>query len=103
MSAILILKPDTLYAEILRQRLLTVYPGARIESVGTVGAAQERLQAARYDLLVTGVGPQLGGDVLDLLSACQGTASRVRRSLVIASPNDYRELSTLRLLGERRP
>ena len=99
MSAILILKPDTLYAAILRQHLLAVYPVARIEAVATVAAAQEKLATARYDLLVTGVGPQLGGDVLDLLSACQGPASRVRRTLVIASPSDYRELSTLRLLG----
>lgn len=99
MSAILILKPDTLYAAILRQHLLAVYPAARIEAVASVAAAQEKLATARFDLLVTGVGPQLGGDVLDLLSACQGPASRVRRTLVIASPSDYRELSTLRLLG----
>src|SRR5438034_994872 len=67
-QSVLILKADKLYAESLRQLTRAVLPHAEIRIALSVANAARLLAEELVDLLVTGVGSSLGGDVLELLS-----------------------------------
>lgn len=95
---VVILKPDRVYAECVRQMALRVFPAARIETTTTVEAASALLPARAVDLFITGIGIAMEGDVLELLSRYLQRPYSGRRVLVVSAQRDYRELAALRLL-----
>ena len=96
---ILILRADRLYAELLRQYALHVYPNARIKMASSIDAAETLLAAGDISLIVTGIGPSLRGDVLDLLQRCATRPGHGPRVLVVTAGCEYRVLSALRTLS----
>lgn len=96
--AVLILKADRLYADALRHLALRAFPQARIRLADSVAGASTALAAEAVELLVTGVGPSLGGDVLDFLADCAGKIARARRVLVVTTHHEPRVLTALRSL-----
>ena len=96
--SVLILKADKLYAESLRKLIRTVLPQASIQTASTVASAAAVLTAKRIDLLITGVGASLDGDVFDILPTGSESPSRVERVLVITTNHEHRQLTALRHL-----
>ena len=97
-AAVLVLKSDRLYAEVVRQFTLRVFPGARVRLAASVDAAAEALAREPVDLLITGVGPNLEGDALELLAPDSVHRTRFSRVLVVTGHRDYRLLIALREL-----
>ena len=98
LRCILILKADRIYAEALRQYTLHVFPAARVLVAWSVESARTLLTTEPVDLLVTGVGPSLESDVLDLI-AQQTKRETPRRVLVVTVRREYRVLAALRGLA----
>src|SRR4051812_30568420 len=98
-QCVVILKSDRLHAELLREHSLRVFPRANITLVGSVEAAAVALTTEPVDLLVTGLGASVEGDVLDLLARCVNHPARARRVLVVTSRREYRVLAALRTLS----
>jgi two-component system capsular synthesis response regulator RcsB len=96
---VLILKADRLYADYLRESVGRTFPQARIVVTSTVTAAAVALALERVDLLVTGVGAALEGDVLDLLARRAGEPTAERRTLVVTGRHEYRVTSVLHALA----
>jgi DNA-binding NarL/FixJ family response regulator len=96
---ILILKADRLYAEALRQHVQQVFPAAQVAVAFSVAEARQKLSAKRHDFFVTGVGPSLESDVLDLLSILNQGAVRGPKVLVVTVRLEYRVLAALRSLS----
>lgn len=97
-QTVLILKADRIYAEALRQHVLSVFPEARVLTALTLDAARRILNSETIDLFITGVGTSLGCDVIDLLAHLT-TPSRSIRILVVTVRLEYRVLAALRTLA----
>jgi DNA-binding NarL/FixJ family response regulator len=97
-SAVLIVKPDRLYAEALRELTLRAFPAADVRLASTLEHARAALRTAAVDVLVTGVGASLGGDVIDFLARCAGQSDWARRVLVVTTHQELRILVALRTL-----
>jgi DNA-binding NarL/FixJ family response regulator len=95
---ILILKPDRIYAEALRQMAHKVCPSAAITLETSIERARATLAAEPVDLLLTGIGASLGGDAIDFVSGCAGRHDRARHVLVITTHHELRLLAALRAL-----
>ena len=95
----LILKADKLYAEMLRQYVLRVSPGALVYSVATVVEAQRSLDETHTELFITGIGSSLEGDVLDILIRRSARLPSSCRVLVVTGCREFRMLSALRTLS----
>ncbi len=95
----LILEADKLYAEMLRQYVLRVSPGAQVYSVATVVEAQRSLDETHTELFITGIGSSLEGDVLDILIPRAAHLPSSCRVLVVTGCREYRMLSALRTLS----
>jgi DNA-binding NarL/FixJ family response regulator len=98
-QCLVILKADRLHAELLRDHSVRVFPHANISIVGSVEAAAIALTTEAVDLLVTGLGASVEGDVLDLLARCANHPSRPRRVLVVTGCREHRYLAALRTLA----
>lgn len=98
-EVVVILRADRLYAEVLRQFALQVFPGTRVIITRTVEAAAVALATEPADLFVTGVGASVEGDVLDLLLHRARQKSHRVRVLVTTAGCEYRILRALRTLG----
>jgi DNA-binding NarL/FixJ family response regulator len=98
-STVLILRSDRLYAELLRQAVLQVFPRAQVRITANVDAAHAVLGAERIDLLITGVGASGEGDVLDLLLRRTAQSFPAPRVLVATASCEYRILAALRSLS----
>lgn len=96
--SVLILKADRLYAETLRKLTRAVLPQASIQLVATVKDAAAALAARKTDLLITGVGASLAGDVFDILPTGPASAARAERVMVVTTNREQRQLSALRRL-----
>lgn len=97
--SVLILKADRLYAETLRRLTLMVLPHATVRVVPDTTSAALALTEGPVDLLVTGVGPSLGGDVFELLSTVACAPVQIRRVLVVTTTREHRPLAVLRRLA----
>jgi DNA-binding NarL/FixJ family response regulator len=95
---ILIVKADQLYAEALRDLVLGVFPAAVVKLAHTVESASRAVAGEVFDLLVTGLGASLGGDMLDFISDCTDRAFHTPRVLVVTTHREPRVLSALRNL-----
>jgi DNA-binding NarL/FixJ family response regulator len=99
-SSILILKGDRIYAEVLRQYTLRVFPRARVTVALSLESARTTLLTTPVELFVTCLGASLESDVLDLLANYVGhPASSSRRVLVVTVRREYRVLAALRALS----
>lgn len=96
---VLILKADRLCAEALRNLTLTALPRATIALAHSIEQAEALLAAQPRDLLVTGAGASLAGDMLEFLSRHTGEGRRVRRALVVTSHLEQRTVSALRSMA----
>ena len=95
---VLILRADRLYADVLRQMVLRVFPRVQVTIAATVEAAALIIARDRVDLFITGLGTAHEGDVLDLLVRAARQSSRVDRVLVATAGCEYRLLAALRTL-----
>lgn len=99
-TRILILKSDRLYAESLRQFCLGTFPQATAVVATTVDAAAAVLSSQRIDLMITGVGTAMAGDVLDLLArSVKPGLPFSPKVLVVTARHEYRTLTALRTLA----
>lgn len=94
--SVLILKADRLCAETLRELTRQVIADAEVTLVHRICDASTVLGAQPIDLLLTGTGCSLGGDVLDFLSTCVASATRPRRIMVVTSHAAQRLFRVLR-------
>jgi DNA-binding NarL/FixJ family response regulator len=99
LRSIVILKADRLCAEALRQLTQRALPGADVAVVASIAAATERLGQVPCDLLVTGTGTRLSGDVLDFLAEHVVQGRRARLALVVTSHLEQRIVTALRGLA----
>jgi DNA-binding NarL/FixJ family response regulator len=97
-KSVLIFKADRIYAEALRQHVLSVFPGIRVFTALSMDAARQVLTSESIDLFITGVGASLDCDVIDLLAALT-SPSRSVRTLVVTVRLEYRVLAALRSLA----
>lgn len=97
-QTVLIFKADRIYAEALRQHVLSVFPAGRVLTAVSLDAARRILSAESVDLFVTGVGASLGCDVIDLLASLKAP-TRSLRTLVVTVRLEYRVLAALRSLA----
>ena len=97
--SVLILKADKLYAHALRQLILSALPKATVRIATSVADGSLALAAAPVDLLLTGLGPSLAGDALDLLSTHCRPGSRLKRAFVVTANREPRQLEMLRKLA----
>lgn len=97
-KSVLIFKADRIYAEALRQHVLSVFPGIRVFTALSLDSARQVLSAESIDLFITGVGASLDCDVIDLLASLTGP-SRSVRVLVVTVRLEYRVLAALRSLA----
>lgn len=97
--SVLVLKADQIYAGYLRQICLATFGRVRVQMVNSVEAADEALKVEAFDLLVTGIGASLSGDVLAMLGRAMTRPARVRRVFVVAARREYRVLAALRSLS----
>jgi DNA-binding NarL/FixJ family response regulator len=95
----LILREDRVYAGALGTTILRVFPQAQISLATTVEATAKLLAAGSIDLLVTGLGHGIEGDVLELLLWWVNQRPNSHRVLVVTSDRQYRMLDALRRLG----
>jgi len=93
---VLILKGDRLYAESLKQHIIRCFPRVHVRLTSTVAEADKALTAEPVDLLVTGVGISLDGDVFELLAERVLPRRRAQRMLVVTCRREYRLLTALR-------
>jgi DNA-binding NarL/FixJ family response regulator len=97
--SVLILKGDRIYAEVLRQYTLKVFPHTRVTTAFSLENARLALATGAIDVFVTCVGASLESDVLDLLAHHVGQArSCSPRVLVVTVRREYRVLAALRAL-----
>ena len=95
---VLILRSDRLYAELLRQFALRVFPRTQVIITHTVEAAAVVLATEPVNVFITGVGASVEGDVLDLLLHRVGQTPRLTRVLVATTGCEFRVLRALRTL-----
>lgn len=95
----LILREDRVYAGALGTTALRVFPQAQTSLATTVDSAAKLLAAGNIDLLVTGLGHGIEGDVLELLLWWVNQRPNSHRVLVITAERQYRMLDALRRLG----
>ncbi len=96
--SILILKSDRLYAETLRQLIHAALPQAKITLTDSVANAAKIVADAPIDLLVSGIGMSLDGDVLDFLASAAGPRRSIRHVFMVTARRDDRALAALRIL-----
>lgn len=98
LHAALILDPNRLFADTLRQLMLRLFPLARIELAPSLHEASVALDDQPVDFLLIGAQTVPDGDLLDFLSARrrQYPAPRI---LVVAAQCDNRTLAGLRALA----
>lgn len=94
----LILKPDRLYAESLRQCAERALPGWQVTTVGSVPAATAMLAKHPVDLFITSLGEAIEGDALHLVARSKDCPIRARRILLLLVRHEYRALNALRSL-----
>lgn len=99
LRSILILKADRLCAEALRQLTRNALPDARVTVVTTIPAAAAALADNPCDLVITGSGAQLSGDMLDFLADQMLASRRARLALVVTSFLEARTVAALRALA----
>lgn len=95
---ILILKTDRLYADMLRQHAVHAFAHSRPTIATSIAEARELLGRVAFDLFITGLGEQAGGDALDLVAQCKREPLRARRVVVLLDRHEYRVLAALRTL-----
>jgi DNA-binding NarL/FixJ family response regulator len=93
--SVLILNADRLYADFIRQRVLTVHPSANCTIVQRVAQARDVFHDQKIDLFVTGVEAP-DGDIIDFLSRGSRLSSRPNATLVVTRQVGARFLATLR-------
>jgi DNA-binding NarL/FixJ family response regulator len=97
---ILILRDDRLYANALAHSALQVFPAAQITIATSVHSAAAVLAQGSFDLLVTGLGTSVGGDVLELLMWwVNRRVPNAQRVMVVTAERQYRLLEALRKLS----
>jgi DNA-binding NarL/FixJ family response regulator len=96
---VLILKADRLCAEALRSLTLTALPRANVALAHSIEQAEAMLASRRRDLLITGAGASLAGDMLDFLSRHTGEDRPIRRALVVTPHLEQRMVSALRAMA----
>ena len=97
---ILIVRDDRLYADALAHSALLVFPAARVTIVTSVQSAVAVLANGSFDLLITGLGSSIGGDVLELLMWWVSRhGPNAQRVLVVTAERQYRTLDALRKLA----
>jgi DNA-binding NarL/FixJ family response regulator len=94
-ATVLLLQANRFYADMLRQQIAAVYPGAVCKWVSRVAEAQRAVLSGPVDLLVAGT-EAVDGDVLDFLLACTGVEPPARFILVITSHREPHLLERLR-------
>jgi DNA-binding NarL/FixJ family response regulator len=97
--SVLILEADRLCAEALRNLTLTALPRANVTPAHSIEQAEAMLAAQPRDLLVTGTGASLAGDMLDFLARHTGDGRRIRQALVVTSHLEQRTISALRAMA----
>lgn len=97
-QSVLIVKADQLYAEALRDLVLGVFPSAVVKLAHTIESASRAFADEVFDLLVTGLGPSLGGDMLDFILDCTDRPRHRPRVLVVTTHREPRVVSALRTL-----
>jgi hypothetical protein len=95
----LILREDRVYAGALGATVLRVFPQAQISLATTVESAAKLLATGSIDLLVTGLGHAIEGDVIELLMWWVSQRPNAHRTLVVTTDRQYRMLDALRRLG----
>lgn len=100
LNRVIILKSDRLYAESLRQYVLHLNPRATVTIAISVESALELLVAHKVDVLVSGVGYNMDGDVLDMLAKWNKISPvRTTKVLIVTARREYRVLVALRTLA----
>lgn len=97
--SILILKADRLCGEALRRSTLAEFPRSRVVVVHQLEGAFRALAEEDFELVVTGVGSALKGDVLEFISCSLGQSEQGTKTLVVSTHLEERILVTLRALG----
>jgi DNA-binding NarL/FixJ family response regulator len=97
--SVLILQSDRLYADLLRQYTLRVFPCASVRLAATIDAAELALAGKLVDLMITGVSATAEGDVLDLIARCAARTLPAPRKLVVIAQCEYRVLLALQTLS----
>jgi DNA-binding NarL/FixJ family response regulator len=97
-QTVLILKADRLCAETLRELTLQVLPASKIRLANSIPAAASILARESIDLLLTGTGTSLNGDVVDFLADCVTSPGRPRRILIVTAHDAQRVFGALRAL-----
>jgi DNA-binding NarL/FixJ family response regulator len=97
--SVLILKADRLCAEALRTLTQSALPKANVVLAHSIEEAEAIVARQTHDLLVTGAGASLAGDMLDFLSRHTGEGRRIRRALVVTSHLEQRTISALRAMA----
>lgn len=96
---IVILMTDRIYAESLGELARRPFRLAQVDIATSVDDAAARLARGPADLLVTGIGFDIAGDVPGLLAHYLQPPHAGRPVLVLSSRQDYRELAMVRTLG----
>jgi DNA-binding NarL/FixJ family response regulator len=96
---ILILREDRLYADALGHSALIVFPTAQVTVATSVQSAVAILTHGSFDLLITGLGVSIGGDVLELLMWWVNRRPNAQRVLVVTAERQYRILDALRRMA----
>ena len=96
---VLILKADRLCAEALRSLTLSALPRADVALAHSIEQAEALVSARPRDLLITGAGASLAGDMLDFLSRHTGDGRPIRRALVVTTHLEQRTVAALRSMA----
>jgi DNA-binding NarL/FixJ family response regulator len=95
---VLIVKPDRLCADQLRQSTLRAFPSANIRIAASIERATRLIEAINVDLLLCGTEAARDGDLLDFISACAASPAHARSVLVVTTHCEDRVLAALRSL-----
>lgn len=98
-QSVLILKADRIYGDALCKIVQRILPWADVRLETSINGASAALAIRPVELLITGVGASLGGDVIDFLSMHTGGANGVRQVLVVTTHHELRILAALRGLA----
>src|SRR4051812_43408333 len=97
-QSVLILKSDRICADALGRVAKRIFPSAAVHIEISIAGARQVLEANPVELLVSGLGTSLGGDILEFLAGCAGPGGQVRKALVVTTHHEVRLLSGLRTL-----
>ena len=98
-SSVVILLADRFYAEAIRNISSAVFPGAKITVATNAPEASETLHRENADLLITGAGASIEGDVIELLMRWFSRRPNAHRVLVVTAERQYRMMDALRRLA----